>query len=74
MTATLTSPQLLYTVDTLAEVTGLSATTIRDCLAGRSKTYPVLKAKRIKKPGSKISRLYITRQQAEAWLAAFPDA
>lgn len=72
MTATV--ERLLYTVDTLAEATGLSATTIRDCLANRSATYPALLGKRIKKDGSKISRLYITREQAEAWLAAFPDA
>lgn len=75
MTATLASPQLLYTVDDLVASTGLSETTIRDCIKGRSTTYPPLQAKRIKKTGSAgAGRLYVTRQQAEAWLAAFPDA
>lgn len=72
--STTAAERLLYTVDSLAEATGLSATTIRDCLAGRSTTYPPLQAKRIKKKGSTTSRLYITRQQADAWLAAFPNA
>lgn len=72
---TLSTDRLLYTVDDLIQATGLKETTIRDCIAGRSKNYPPLTAKRIKAQGSNgPGRLYITRQQAEAWLAAFPDA
>lgn len=72
---TLTTGRLLYQVEDLAAATGLSETTIRDCIRGVSATYPPLQAKRVKKDGSRGSgRIYITREQAEAWLAQFPDA
>lgn len=66
--------RLAYNVAELSNATGISETVIRECIAGTSKTYPPLRVKRVKKPGSRISRIYITRAQAEDWLASFPDA
>ena len=66
--------RLLYTVDELAATTGLSASTIRACIAGVSETYPPLRAKRVRKPGSKRSQIHITADAAREWLDAFPDA
>lgn len=65
---------LLMTVDEFARLHGVGRTTVRDCIAGTSETYPPLKVKRVQKKGSQKSRIYITAEQAAEWRAALTDA
>lgn len=62
----------LMTVAEFARWHGIGPTTVRECIAGTSKNYPPLRAKRTK-PG-KGGLIYITAEQAAEWRAAFPDA
>ncbi|WP_276670246.1 hypothetical protein [Schaalia cardiffensis] len=69
----MTGPQfapLLMTVDDFARLHGLSSTTVRECIAGRSDAYPPLKTKRTR-TGRK--RVYITAEAAAEWRAALDD-
>jgi hypothetical protein len=59
------------TVAEFAKWHGLGETTVRDCIAGRAKNYPPLRAKRTK-PG-KGGLIYITAEAAAEWRAALPD-
>lgn len=61
---------LLMTVDEFARLHSVSVDTVRDCIAGTSKSYPPLKAKR-NRGGKK--RLYITAEAAAQWREALDD-
>lgn len=63
---------LMMDVATFARLHGVSETTVRECLAGTSKTYPPLKAKRTK-PG-RGGRIHITAEQAADWRKRLSDA
>ncbi|HLR97221.1 MAG TPA: hypothetical protein VK053_22050 [Jiangellaceae bacterium] len=66
---------LLMTVRQFADLHGIGETTVRECIAGTSKSYPPLTVKRVKRKGSRTpGRLYITAEQAAAWRAALQDA
>lgn len=62
----------MMTVEDFARRHSISETTARECIAGTSKNYPPLKAKR-NKPG-KGGRLYIRAEDAAEWRASFDDA
>lgn len=62
----------LMTVKEFAQLHGISETTVRECIAGISKNYPPLRAKRTK-PG-KGGLIYITAEQAAEWRTSLPDA
>ena len=65
----------MMTLDQFAERNGIHRKTAERCIKGESKTYPPLKAKRVKRPGSKgPGRLYITAEAEQAWKDAIPDA
>lgn len=62
---------LLYTVESLAQSVGLSATTVRRCIRAddpKSK-WPPLTAKRLPD-----GQLRITAEAAAEWIAQLPDA
>ena len=61
---------LLMSVDDFARLHGISESTVRDCIAGTSKNYPPLKAKRAR--GGRL-RIYITAEDAAEWRAALDD-
>lgn len=65
---------LLMTVAEFARLHGLGETTVRECIKGTSDSYPPLVVKRVRKPGSSKSRIYITAEQAADWRAALADA
>lgn len=65
---------LMMTVADFARLHSVGETTVRECIAGTSDTYPPLTVKRVRKPGSSKSRIYITAEQAAAWRAALHDA
>jgi len=60
-------------VEEFARLHGISESTVRACIAGKSESYPPLVAKRVRKPGSKSSRIYITAEQAADWRSQLPD-
>lgn len=68
------SEPLLMTVAEFAQLHHVSETTVRQCIASESDSYPPLKAKRVRKPGSKRSLVYITSEAARAWRDALADA
>lgn len=61
----------LMSVEDFARWHGLSPTVVRECIAGTSKTYPPLRAKRSR---GKRRLVYITAEAAAEWRAALPDA
>jgi predicted transcriptional regulator len=63
---------LMMTVKEFARLHCIGETTVRDCLAGLSKNYPPLRAKR-SQPG-RGGQIYITAEQAAEWRAALPEA
>ena len=63
--------KLMMSVAEFAQLHGVGETTVRDCIAGISKTYPPLMAKRV---GKTKTRIYITAEQAAAWRDALDDA
>lgn len=65
---------LLMTVAEFARLHGIGETTVRECIKGASDSYPPLMVKRVRRPGSTKSRIYITAEQAAEWRAALPDA
>lgn len=65
---------LMMTVRQFAALHNVSETTVRECIAGTSDTYPPLTVKRVRKPDSQTSRIYVTAEQAAQWRAALPDA
>lgn len=73
MGATIHTP-LMMSVTEFAALHGVGETTVRECIDGTSKSYPPLSVKRVRKPGSAKSRVYITAEQAAEWRAALPDA
>lgn len=64
----------MYSVADFAADHGVSESTVRDCIRGESAAYPPLKAKRVRRPGSKRSLIYITAEAAAEWRAALADA
>lgn len=65
---------LLMTVEEFARLHGVGESTVRKCIKGTSDSYPPLMVKRVRKPGSRKSRIYITAEQAAEWRAALADA
>ncbi len=65
---------LMMSVAEFARLHGIGETAVRECIAGESKSYPPLTVKRVRKPGSKKSRIYVTAEQAAEWRAALKDA
>lgn len=65
---------LMMTIQEFADLHGIDPKTVYRCVDGISESYPPLRAKRARKPGSKKSRLYITAEAAAEWRAALPDA
>ena len=65
---------LMMSVRQFADLHGVSETTVRECIAGTSESYPPLTVKRVRRPGSQKSHIYITAEQAAEWRAALNDA
>lgn len=64
----------LMSPDDFAKWHGIDRKTVDRCIAAASDSYPPLKAKRVRKPGSKVSRIYITAEAAAEWRANLKDA
>lgn len=69
-----TVPVLMMTVAQFAEAHGISEQTVRRCIKGTSASFPPLFVKRVRKPGSDKSLIYITAEQATAWRNSLADA
>lgn len=69
----MTAP-LMMTLKEFADLHGISETTARACMRGESDTYPPLPVKRVRRPGSTRSFIYVTAEQAAQWRDALPDA
>lgn len=67
--AEVTFAPLMMSVEEFARAHGISKTTARECIAGTSKNYPPLMAKRLKN-----GRIYITAEQAKDWRDRLEDA
>ena len=63
--------KLMMSVAEFAQLHGVGETTVREGIAGTSKTYQPLMAKRV---GKTKTRIYITAEQAAAWRDALDDA
>lgn len=65
----------MMTPEDFARRNAVSRDTVERCINGKSKTYPPLKAKRVRAPGSRgPGRLYITAEAEQEWKNAIPDA
>lgn len=73
MSPAIQSP-LMMSVAEFCRLHGIGETAARECINGTSKSYPPLSVKRVRKPGSAKSRIYITAEQAAEWRAALQDA
>lgn len=62
---------LLMTIEQFADLNGISPSTVRKCIAGTSKTYPPLRAKKSK---GKRFVTYITTEAAAEWRNNLQDA
>lgn len=62
---------LMMSVAEFARLHSVSETVVRECIAGTSKNYPPLKAKRAR---GERRRIYITAEAAAEWRAALDDA
>lgn len=71
MTTTTTFGPLLMTIEQFADLNGIHPSTVRRCIAGTSKTYPPLRAK---KSGGKRHITYITAEAAAEWRNNLQDA
>lgn len=61
----------LMSVEDFARWHGISTSTVRECMAGTSKTFPPLRSKRSR---GKRRLVFITAEAAAEWRANFPDA
>ena len=65
----------MMTLNQFAERNGINRKTAERCIKGESKTYPPLKVKRVRKPGSNgPGRIYVTAEAEQEWKDAIPDA
>lgn len=65
--------QLAYSPAELAAAVGLSESLIRECIHGTNPHFGHLKAKRIRKAGSKRSQIKIPLQDAMDWIERWDD-
>lgn len=65
---------LMMTIPEFARLHSVSEDVVRECIVGKSESYPPLRAKRVRKGDSKRSRIYITAEAAREWRAAINDA
>ena len=71
MATTQTYAPLLMTIEQFADLNGISPSTVRKCIAGKSESYPPLRAKKSK---GKRFVTYITCEAAAEWRANLQDA
>lgn len=64
----------MMTLNQFAERNGISRRTAERCMKGESTSYPHLFVKKVRKPGSRQPRIYVTAEQEKAWKDAIPDA
>lgn len=63
----------MMTLDQFAERNGISRRTAERCMKGESDSYPPLFVKKVQKPGSSKSRIYVTIEQERDWKDAIPN-
>ena len=65
----------MMTLDEFAKRNAIHRRTAERCMKGEDTTFPPLKVKRVRKPGSNgPGRIYVTAEAEQEWKDAIPDA